>query len=185
MSPFGVVCEKCGSGMPAGVRYCGSCGTSIRNEAAPPKKEDSAPQRTAGVGMLLVTWGLGLLAGFLIGRAFAPGTTGEMAAPGTTAPFMTQGGAAPAAGDAAAQVNFGIARLALGDEDGARRAFEAALLAVPPHPAAAYNMALIEEEAGRVEAARTHYARYLALAPEGPKAEHARAVLGAGTEERP
>ena len=206
MSPFGVVCPKCGAGMPMGVQFCGSCGARIP-DAAPetgPESADrpenaraetaAAPPRGAGVRLLLLAWLLGIVAGFFLGRAFAPdvldrpAAEAEKAAPESVVAILEKAHAASDArryaeardlyqraiaidpGNLAAQVDLGVARLALGDPDGARAAFGAALAGAAPHPAAAYNLARMAEEAGNAAEARKYYALYLKLAPEGPRA---------------
>ncbi|MFQ5458721.1 MAG: tetratricopeptide repeat protein, partial [Myxococcota bacterium] len=71
MSPFGTVCAKCGAGMPMGVKFCGKCGATLEAER-PPAKKETPPVLGPGVRALLIVWGLGLLAGLLLGRAFPP-----------------------------------------------------------------------------------------------------------------
>jgi Tfp pilus assembly protein PilF len=74
-------------------------------------------------------------------------------------------------------VDLGVAQLALGEESAARASFGDALSGGSPHPAAAYNLAKLAEEAGnRVEAGK-YYSLYLKLAPEGPRAQEVQAKL--------
>jgi tetratricopeptide (TPR) repeat protein len=208
MSPFGVVCPKCGAGMPMGVQFCGSCGARIPDAAPEASREGeerrdapASPPRGAGVRLLVFAWALGILAGFFLGRAFAPEAL-KPSAPGTGAPAPENTAAildrAHAASDTrryseardlyeraialdpgnlAAQVDLGVARIALGDPDGARAAFGAALAGASPHPAAAYNLARMAEEAGNAAEARKYYALYLKLAPEGPRAREVRSKV--------
>ncbi len=204
MSPFGVVCAKCGAGMPMGVAFCGSCGTRIADEAAAPRQEAPAP-RSASTRMLIVAWALGLVAGLFLGRAFAPVTSGggdggesrpvaESQAPSPVDVLASARAASDAGryaeardlyrralrmdpGDLSAHVDLGVAELALGDEAAARASFGAALAGGSPHPAAAYNLAKLAEEGGnRVEAGK-YYILYLRLAPEGPHAREVRSKL--------
>jgi tetratricopeptide (TPR) repeat protein len=168
--------------------------------------------KPVGVRMLIVAWAMGILAGFFLGRAFAPGTLAG-GDPGESRPAAGSeppGGedslaSARAASDAgryaearelyrgvlerepgnlSARVDLGVAELALGDEAAARASFGAALAGPSPHPAAAYNLALLAEQGGdRPEAAR-YYALYLKLAPDGPRAADARAKVGGGKPPR-
>ena len=223
MSPFGVVCAKCGSGMPMGAVFCGSCGARISeiageeraasqdDEATPPREEASAP-KPVGVRMLIVAWALGIIAGFFLGRAFAPGTP----AGGDAGDSRPAAGSAPPGaedllasarvasdagryaqardlyrrvlenepGNLSAHVDLGVAELALGDGAAARASFGAALAGPSPHPAAAYNLARLAEEAGDHPEAGKYYALYLELAPEGPRAANARAKLRRGDASR-
>ena len=202
MSPFGVVCAKCGAGMPMGVAFCGSCGTRIEDEAAAPR-QDAPPPRSPGARMLLVAWALGLVAGLFLGRAFAPGTSGggEGGEPRPVVESQPQGAAemlasARTASDAgryaeardlyrralemdpadlSALVDLGVAELALGDEAAGRSSFKGALAGSAPHPAAAYNLAKLAEDAGNKQEAEKYYGVYLKLAPEGPRAQDVRA----------
>ncbi len=204
MTPFGVVCAKCGAGMPMGATFCGSCGARIEDEATPPREEVSVP-RPVGVRMLLVAWALGILAGFFLGRAFAPGTPAgkgggdSQPAAGSEAPgaedLLASARAASDAGryaeardlyrrvleiepeNLSAHVDLGVAELALGDEASARASFVAALAGPSPHPSAAYNLARLADESGDRPEAGKYYALYLELAPEGPRAADARAKL--------
>ncbi|MEZ4254422.1 MAG: tetratricopeptide repeat protein [Polyangiales bacterium] len=60
----------------------------------------------------------------------------------------------------------------------------AAVRVLPDDPRAHYLMAILEREANtNAEAARTHYARYLELAPAGPHANEARAFVENPPEE--
>jgi hypothetical protein len=72
VSPSGVVCGKCGAGMTAGGQFCGRCGTPTAGDAGAPSHGEP-PRRP--VRKLLLAWGLGILAGLLLGRALAPGPT--------------------------------------------------------------------------------------------------------------
>ncbi|MDP3938222.1 MAG: tetratricopeptide repeat protein [Deltaproteobacteria bacterium] len=204
MSPFGVVCHACGAGMPMGVRFCGKCGTTIDEKAGGSAKEEVTSRRApAGIRLLLIAWGLGLLAGLMLGRGLIPTRSFEPDAlpSGTTQEdenvesLLARGHAASDAGSFStakdlyrrvvaiepanlpAQVNLGIALAALGEDTAARAAFLVALTGATPHPAAAYNLALLEEEAGRYDRARKFYGQYLALDPEGKKAAKAREKL--------
>ncbi len=204
MSPFGVVCAKCGAGMPMGVAFCGSCGTRIEDEAAAPRQEAHAP-RSAGARMLIVAWALGLVAGLFLGRAFAPVTSGggdgaesrpvAESQPQGAAEILASARAASDAGryaeardlyrralemdpaDLSALVDLGVAELALGDDAAARAALIAALAGGTPHPAAAYNLAKLAEDAGNKQEAEKYYGLYLKLAPEGPRAQEVRAKV--------
>lgn len=200
MSPFGVVCDACGAGMPMGVRFCGKCGATVGEKADSPPKKDEAPGRPAPVGvrLLLIAWGLGLLAGLMLGRGLIPSRGPEAGAPQGGEDVATLLERAHASSDAGrystakdlyrrvvameptylpAYVDLGIALAALGEDAAARAAFRSALIGGAPHPAAAYNLARLEEEAGRYDRAREFYGRYLALDPEGAKAGEARRKL--------
>ena len=205
MSPFGVVCAKCGAGMPVGVAFCGSCGARIEGEAAPPPREEAPALASAGVRMLVIAWGLGIVAGLFLGRAFAPGTPAEkedgeappaaQASPESAPDLLASAHAASDAGryreardlyqrvlardpaNLSALVDLGIAELALGDEAAGRSSFSGALAGSAPHPAAAYNLAKLSEDSGNRPEAEKYYALYLKLAPEGPRAKAVRAKL--------
>lgn len=202
MSPFGVVCEKCGSGMPMGVQFCGSCGASIECKTASPKAE-APPVKKPGRRALLIGWGLGLLGGLMLGLAFPTATHSppEELTPQETesaasllsrahdaseakqfskAVDLYRRAAARDASDLSILVDLGIAQLATGDEATARASFKAALTGRTPHPAAAYNLARLEEETGNMKRARVYYARYLKLDPDGSEAAMAKAKLGKG-----
>ena len=202
MSPFGVVCAKCGAGMPVGVQFCGSCGARI--EKPPPARgEETRRPEAPGVRLLVIVWAMGLVGGFFFGRAFSPGTSGntpsaEQAAqaPEDSEHLLAQARAASDAkrfaqarnfyeralslspDDHSARVDLGIALLALGDEASARHAFEEALSGSAPHPAAAYNLARMAEKAGDSQGAAKYYALFLKLAPDGPRAAEVRAKIG-------
>jgi tetratricopeptide (TPR) repeat protein/ribosomal protein L40E len=204
-SPSGVVCGKCGAVMPADARFCGGCGGRIEGEvAALPRAEAAPPSRATPVHLLLVAWALGLLGGFFIGRAFAPGISGKAPAgeeaaeaPEDATHFLVRARAAFDAkrwdsardlyerslslspDDQSARVDLGITLVALGDDAGARREFEAALKGSTPHPAAAYNLGRLAEKAGNLKDAAKYYAMYLRLAPDGPRAAEARAKAAA------
>lgn len=201
MSAFGMVCQKCGAGMPMGIEFCGRCGAKIEDQAAPPAKEDPPRPKPPIVGMLLLTWGLGLVAGFMLGHAIGPSPAvapSQQAAPESTGALLARARAASAAGryseartlyqsaiiraprDLSAHVDLGLTRLALGDEAGARASFTSALKGGNPHPAAAFNLGLLEEEAGNLGAAKSHFTLYLKLAPNGPKADEVRAKIASG-----
>ena len=201
MSPFGMVCQKCGAGMPMGVEFCGRCGAKIENQSASPAKEDHPRRKPAGVGMLLLTWGLGLVAGFMLARAIGPSpdaAPSQQAAPESTGALLARARVASTAGryseartlyqsaimraprDLSAHVDLGLTRLALGEEAGARASFTSALAGNNPHPAAAFNLGLLEEEAGDLGAAKSLFTLYLKLAPNGPKAEEVRAKIAPG-----
>jgi len=207
MSPFGVVCAVCGAGMPAGARFCGKCGAAIDAAgSAPARKEEKTPGPAAtGVRVLLIAWGLGLAGGFMLGRAVAPeqwfdrfaDRSGAVEEGEGAASLLAQARAASDAGrystakdlyqraialeptNLSAHVDLGIAQLALGEETAARGSFRAALIGGAPHPAAAYNLARLEEDAGDVANARRHYELYLDLDSSGRRAGEARARLAA------
>ena len=202
MSPFGVVCEKCGSGMPMGVQFCGSCGASIERETASPKVE-APPVKKRGGRALLIGWGLGLLGGLMLGLAFPSATHPPPDEPalqetGSAATLLSRAHDASEAKEfskavdlyrrAAVRdsanlsilVDLGIAQLATGDKATARASFKAALSGPTPHPAAAYNLARLEEGAGNMKRARVYYARYLKLDPDGNAAAEAKTKLGEG-----
>lgn len=198
--PTGVrFCGKCGATIdPEAPDARDGEGTKQEDEARRPPP--------VGVRLLLVAWGLGILGGFMLGRGLAP--QGALSAGALTprqaggeesaASILTRAHAASDAGRYAeardlyrraialdptnlpAHVDLGIALAALGEDQDARAAFRAALIGDAPHPAAAYNLALLEEEAGHYARARELYGRYLALEPEGRKAAEARAKLAAG-----
>ncbi len=204
MSPLGVVCAKCGAGMPVGAQFCGSCGARIEEPPpAPARGKETRRPQAPGVRFLIIAWAMGLLGGFFLGRAFSPGTSGnspsgEQAtqAPEDSEHLLVQARAASDAkryaqarnfyeralalspDDHSAQVDLGIAFLALGDEKGARHAFEEALSGSAPHPAAAYNLARMAEKAGDSQGAAKYYALFLKLAPDGPRAAEVRAKIG-------
>jgi tetratricopeptide (TPR) repeat protein/ribosomal protein L40E len=206
-SPSGVVCGKCGAVMPADARFCGGCGGRIEGEtaaSAPARAEAAPPSRSTPVQLLLVAWGVGLLGGFFLGRAFAPGISGKTPAgqeaaeaPEDATHFLVRARAAFDAkrwdsardlyeralslspDDQSARVDLGITLVALGDDAGARREFEAALKGRTPHPAAAYNLARLAEKAGNRKDAAKYYAIYLRLAPNGPRAAEVRAKTAA------
>lgn len=199
MSPFGTVCAKCGAGMPMGVKFCGKCGATLEAET-PPAKKETPPVLGPGVRALLIVWGLGLLAGLLLGRAWppAPAAPLERAADRETENAEALLARAHAASDngqfseaaglykralplapsnPSLLVDLGIAQVALGDDASARASFKSALLGRAPHPAALYNLGLLAERNGNPERARVYYARYLALDPGGSRAAKARAKL--------
>ncbi len=206
MSPSGVVCEKCGASMPAGGQFCGRCGTPMAKDAGAPSRAEPSRRPAAPVRKLLVAWGLGILAGLLLGRSLAPGPTaprGPTAEPSQAetedvrsllARAHAAAGAkrfseardlyrkvlARAPEDRSVRVDLGIAELALGDDAAARESFEAALAGDAPHPAAAYNLGRMAEEAGRLEEAKMRYRLYLELAPRGSQAEKVKAKLAPG-----
>jgi tetratricopeptide (TPR) repeat protein len=156
------------------------------------------------VRKLLVAWGLGILAGLLLGRALTPGPAPSSPAPASRAPTedvrsllarahaaadarrfseardLYQQVLARAPSDQSVQVDLGITQLALGDDAAARASFQAALEGEAPHPAAAYNLGRMEEEAGRFEEAKAHYRLYLKLAPDGPNAVRVKTRLAPG-----
>jgi tetratricopeptide (TPR) repeat protein len=206
MSPSGVVCAKCGASMPAGGQFCGRCGTPMAKDAGAPSRGEPPRRPVAPVRKLLVAWGLGILAGLLLGRALPPGATaphGPAAGPSqaetedigsllararaaedakrfSEARDLYRKVLARAPEDRSARVDLGIAELALGDEAAARESFEAALAGDAPHPAAAYNLGRMAEDAGRLKEARARYRLYLKLAPDGPQAESVKAKLAPG-----
>ncbi len=185
-----------------GVRFCGSCGASIDLETAPPKLE-APPVKKPGSRTLLVSWGLGLLGGLMLGLAFPTATHSPPDEPSvgeaeSAASLLSRAHDASGAkqfskavdlyrraatldsSNLSILVDLGIAQLAMGDEATARASFKAALTGRTPHPAAAYNLARLEERGGNMKRARVYYARYLKLDPDGSEAADAKAKLGEG-----
>jgi len=68
-------------------------------------------------------------------------------------------------------------RAALGDTDGARSGLRQVLAAQPGLADVHYALAQLERTSGDVMAADAEYRKYLGLAPDGPRAEVARANL--------
>jgi Flp pilus assembly protein TadD len=71
-----------------------------------------------------------------------------------------------------------VARAATGDEDGAIAAWRDAEHLAPRSAAAATDLALAYERAGRTAEARAAARRALARQPDGPQAEHLRELAG-------
>jgi tetratricopeptide (TPR) repeat protein len=128
-------------------------------------------QPPLAVLLLLVLAGATGCAGTPTSNAGAAGTSDA------TSLATTRGTAAAVPGDVLALHERGLAALAAGELEAARRAFDAALTRMPGLPGPAVNLAIIAQQQGDADAAMAMLDSVIARSPDFAPAHHQRGLL--------